>query len=152
MLISSLPNSLTSPLQKHFITLLFLQMILCIVAALITPFSRLRSAAVICIASIIDDFHMASDAHFDNRDWNAFCDCLVVDFAMMTTERLVIERWWMSAENSLGKRKNEMSDEWKNVTAGKKWSFIIDLLFSPRSVNRAWAAKNIPRFRSSNST
>lgn len=149
---SSLLNFQTFPLQKHLITLFLFQIILCIVVALITSFFRLRSAAVICIASVIDDFHMTSDAHFDNRDWNAFCDCLVVDFAMMTIERLMIERWWMNAENLSKKRRNEVNDELKDATAEKKWSFIIDLLFFPRDVNRAWAAKNISRFHSSNST
>lgn len=67
MSISSLLNSLTFLLQKYLITLLLFQIILCIVAALITSFFRLRSAAVICIASVIHDFHMTSDAHFDNR-------------------------------------------------------------------------------------
>ncbi len=134
MSISSLFNSLTFLLQKHFITLLLFQMILCIVAALIIFFFHLHSAAIICIASIINDFHMTSDVYFDNRSWNAFCDCLVVDFAMMMIERLMIERWWVSAESSLRKWKNEINDEWINATAEKKWSFIINMLFFPCSV------------------
>jgi hypothetical protein len=92
---------------------------------------------------------MASDAHFDNRGWNAFCGCLVVGFAMVATERLVVGRWWVGAGGPLGKQKNEVGGGWRGATAAEKWSFIIDLLFSPRGVNRAWAAKNIPHFRSS---
>lgn len=43
----------------------------------------------------------------------------------------------MSAENPSGKRKNEVSGGLRDATAEEKWSFIIDLLFSPRSVNKA---------------
>lgn len=92
---------------------------------------------------------MASDAHFDNRGWNAFCGCLIFCFAMVGTERLVVGRWWVGTGGPLGEQKNAVGSGWMGVTAGEKCSFIIDLLFSPRGVNRAWAAKHIPHFRSS---
>lgn len=95
-------------------------------------------------------FHMASGAHVEDRRWNAFCGCLVVGFAMVASERLMVGRWWVCAGGPLGKRESQVGAGWRVVAAGGGRSFVTDLLLSPRGVNREWAVKNIPHFRSSN--
>lgn len=61
----------------------------------------------------------------------------------------MVGRWWVCAGGPLGKRESQVGAGWRIVAAGGGRSFVTDLLFSPRGINREWAVKNIPHFRSS---